>query len=202
MHTPRCSTYLKWTIVLEKLIVTQLVRFLALYGARRFITMFTRAHHRSLSITICSEMYNCQFQCYDLQLIACDAKFIIKNPFLVTPVIRNEERLQKQECAGRGPQVARVWPSPLGIETLSFIDFVGSAVVSRPRSRTRAWFSQGSAESDAALGKLARDLPFRCIRTENGQTERSSLSLRIGKLKLCLYLTKHHAMKTYWGVEV
>jgi hypothetical protein len=37
-------------ILLEKLIVTQLVKkFLVFYGTRFFITMFTRAHHLSLS---------------------------------------------------------------------------------------------------------------------------------------------------------
>jgi hypothetical protein len=37
-------------VLLEKLIVTLLVKkFLAFYGIQRFITMFTTAHHWSLS---------------------------------------------------------------------------------------------------------------------------------------------------------
>jgi len=37
-------------VLLEKLIITQLVKkFSILYGTLRFITMFTRPHHRYLS---------------------------------------------------------------------------------------------------------------------------------------------------------
>jgi hypothetical protein len=39
-----------WSTVLEKLTVTQLLKkFTAFYGTRRFITVFTRSRHWSLS---------------------------------------------------------------------------------------------------------------------------------------------------------
>jgi hypothetical protein len=42
-HTPRSR------VLLEKLTVTQLLKFRTFYGTRRFITVFTRARHWSLS---------------------------------------------------------------------------------------------------------------------------------------------------------
>jgi hypothetical protein len=38
-----------WSRVLEKLIVAQLVKFPALYGTRKLITIFTGTRHSSLS---------------------------------------------------------------------------------------------------------------------------------------------------------
>jgi hypothetical protein len=37
-----------------------------------------------------------------------------------------------------------------------------------------------------------------------GEREREKVGVKVKrkKLKLFLYLTKHHAMKTYWGAEV
>jgi hypothetical protein len=47
-RTVSCCCYN--SIVIEKLIAAQLVKkFTEFYGIRRFITVFTRAHHRSLS---------------------------------------------------------------------------------------------------------------------------------------------------------
>jgi len=44
LHTPWCR------ILFEKLIVTQLFKNIPpSYGTRRFITVFTKAHHRTLS---------------------------------------------------------------------------------------------------------------------------------------------------------
>jgi hypothetical protein len=47
---PSVNAYMSRRIPLEKLRVAQLIKkFLALCGIRRFITMFTRARHRSIS---------------------------------------------------------------------------------------------------------------------------------------------------------
>jgi hypothetical protein len=49
LFTNRCWVVLDW-LTLEKLIVTQLIKkFPAFHGAWRFITVFTRTHHWSLS---------------------------------------------------------------------------------------------------------------------------------------------------------
>jgi hypothetical protein len=48
---------------------------------------------------------------------------------------------------------------------------------------------------------FAKGIIFQAERASNGRAEILSVRLDV-KVKLSLCLTKHHAMKTYWGVEV
>jgi hypothetical protein len=59
--TVRITVYLTpWIrVLLEKLVVTQLVKkYPAIYGTRKFITVFTRAHHRVPILSQMHQVYN------------------------------------------------------------------------------------------------------------------------------------------------
>jgi hypothetical protein len=71
-------------------------------------------------------------------------------------------------------------------------------------------------ETIYAFKRLTKELQekslFRPACEEEGNTERDTISFsrrvllheagKKVKLSLCFFLTKHHAMKVYWGVEV
>jgi hypothetical protein len=53
-YLPVCTkNIIPWSRVLEKLIVSQLIKtFLTFYGTVKFLTMFTRAHHWIVSVSV------------------------------------------------------------------------------------------------------------------------------------------------------